>query len=135
MPLVIFICFFSWFSLDNEPSKLAIFVCFKLVIAVDALLPSTVFIRSCSYRTFAIYDFQLFPVFDSHTCAHPHCKLHLILVIIFACTLFYLFAKITLTILLLVLLLHMIALLLLLQVCLPIFTYFLCSILVSKCAI
>ena len=64
----------------------------------------------------SLCDFQMFPISDSHTGAHPHYELHLILVIILACTLFYLFAKISLTILLLI------AIFQLLQVSLAIFT-------------
>ena len=77
----------------------------------------------------SLCDFQLFPIFDSHMCAHSHCELYLILVIIIACTLIYLFGKITLMILLLI------AIFQLLRVSLTIFSYFLCSILVSKCVI
>ena len=90
---------------------------------------SFVLVRNFRLCAILLCDFQFFPIFDSHVCGHPHCELHLILVLILACTLFYLFSKITLTLLL------FIAIFQFLQVSLTIFIYFLCSILVSKCAV
>ena len=45
-------------------------------------------VRNFRLCAISLCDFQLFPVFDFHECAHPHCELHLILVIILACTLY-----------------------------------------------
>ena len=71
------------------------------------LRSSFILVRNFRLRAISLCDFQLFPIFDSHMCAHPHCELHLILVIILACTLFYLFPKITLMILLLIAIFHL----------------------------
>ena len=90
---------------------------------------SFVLVRNFRLCAISLCDFQFFPIFVSNMFVHSQCPLHLILVIILACTLFYLFAKITLLISLLITIFQ------LLQVSLTIFTYFLCSILVSKCAI
>ena len=67
----------------------------------STLRSSFVLVRNFRLCAISLCDFQLFPVFDSHTCAYLHCEVHLILVIILAYTLLNLFDKITLTILLL----------------------------------